>query len=147
MIYTYHATMDNGEKIDVRADSAGEAIYLACHRMRGWAVKDLYLGGDVTPDPNPLFNEAGKMSFEIPKHEPLPADAVPGKQPLCARYIKCGDTIHHEGLSWRVLEITPLPVKIQFYCESYGGFSGNNTLTFHGQQILKVTRPEPVLTV
>ena len=142
MTYTYHITMDNGESLDVRADSAGEAIYLACHRMRGWCVKACFLGGDPDPETPELYRVPGKIHFEIPKHEPMPAEIPPGKQRLCCKYVRVGDIIHDGALSWKVIEIEELPVKNSFYCECVGAFQGNNSVAFRREQLLKVTRPE-----
>lgn len=57
---TYHCTMDDETRIDVKASSAADAMQLALERHIGHRVKQCWSG-----------NQTAYIDFEVPKHEPL----------------------------------------------------------------------------
>jgi hypothetical protein len=115
MKQTYHVTMDTGVLLDIDAWSAGEAIYTACHRIRGHGVKSCYVGGEHDPATLLLDGEgAGRITFEVPRHDPLPLDPPPGRQRMCARYVRIGDTIEDGVFDFKVHDINETPAKMLF---------------------------------
>lgn len=67
---TYHLMMSNGVPVDVKADSASEAIWKGLDRYRGQVVTECFSGNVVmNTEPN---SKTGQIHYEIPKHQPLP---------------------------------------------------------------------------
>ncbi len=63
----YHIIMSNGDRHQLRADSASEAIYKALDRNRGLTVAECYSGNvDMSG------KYSGQINYEVPKHRPLP---------------------------------------------------------------------------
>lgn len=116
---TYHIKMDNEESLDVRADNAGQAMYLALHRVRGSHVRSCFSGGFAPGDDGVMFEDPaqGRITFEVPAHRPLPLEPEYGRQRLCAKYVRSGYRLELEGISWEVLGIHKLPASVRILLE------------------------------
>lgn len=81
---TYHITLSDGTAVDVKADSASEAIWKGLDRYRERTVTACY-SGNASLDPG-INRDAGRIRYEIPNHQPLPpkpkepCDASPGNK-------------------------------------------------------------------
>jgi hypothetical protein len=64
----YHCEMDDKTKIDVKARTAADAIQTAIAQHLGHRVTGCYWGN---ADPS-----LGKITFEVPKHDPLKAGDI-----------------------------------------------------------------------
>ena len=84
--------MSSGKKLDVGAESAGEAIMRALQMERGETVVGCGSGAKDRDATN-----AGWIDYDIPKHTALPLVPEPGQQSVCAGYLKIGDKISVEN--------------------------------------------------
>lgn len=77
MTQVYHIQMDDGHRLDLRADSAANAVASALKQHLGHRVTRCFLGGMENYQGMELVkvwsNQAVRMEFEIPPHEPLTA--------------------------------------------------------------------------
>lgn len=118
MITTYSITMENDVSLEIPAASAGEAIFLACHRVRGYGVRSCFSGTNGAhklKEPQ-LFDTygGGHIMFEVPKHDPLPFEPTPGRQKMCACYVRIGDVLELDVFDYLVERIHQLPLKLLF---------------------------------
>lgn len=138
MIQVYHIKMDDGSRFDLSAYSAGEAMYLACHQHRGHTAVDCYLGNDLSGK-----EDEGRIRFDIPHHKPIPVKAEPGRQRMCAKYIKAGDVIDALDGDWIVEDITALPASVSFGCRDQKFRGRTGEIVYRQNVLVTVTRPEP----
>lgn len=109
---TYHVTMETGMLLDIDAESAGEAIFNATHRVRGQKAIACFVGGEHDPATILLDGEGtGRVTFDVPKHEALPETPKPGRQKMAMQYVRVGDTFEEGPFEWEVEDITENPVK------------------------------------
>ncbi len=78
---TYKITLSNGQKIDMPAQSAGEAIKQALIKNRGLKVVRCYAG--LTEEDAEFVRQtydkkaiAGMIEHEVPEHDPIPEGEV-----------------------------------------------------------------------
>lgn len=118
---TYRLRLDSGHSQDIRAESAGEAIYLACQRNRGQRVTECVLGASP-PSPKPSRKSApsllpdenpGLIRFDVPSHEALPKMPSPGRQRLCAKYLRIGCRLEDGPYDFEVIAINQLPRQLK----------------------------------
>lgn len=78
LIYTI--TMSDGKLLTIEANSAAEACNKALWQHRGCTVKDCFHGSKEPYITSNVKMPAGWISYDVPKHEPVAADAVkPGR--------------------------------------------------------------------
>lgn len=144
MSQTYHILMEDGSKHDVRADSAGEAIYAALHRNRGVRVATCFAGGyaqsqeDLVPDDN-----AGRITFEVPKHKAMDLEPGAGRHTLCAGYVRKDDHIVLEtNAAWHVRAVASTPAQVLFTVSDVRDVNNRTELRYHKNTLLAIVRPD-----
>lgn len=137
----YQVTMDNNTLHEIYAGSAGEAMFIACHRSRGHLVRACQVGKPADKEVKLLAGEGpGRIMFDVPKHNAIPLDPAPGRQKMCAVYVRAGDVLEQDVFEWHVRSIKPLNSMFEFELESVKDSNDGATLRFHRNQMVTVTR-------
>lgn len=118
MSTTYLITMENGTELEIVAWDAAQAMHFALHRVRGHGVRSCVAGAAKArklKEPQ-LFDSygAGRITFEVPRHDPLPLEPAPGRQRMCAAYVRAGDQVEDGVIVYLVERVRPLPKKVLF---------------------------------
>lgn len=67
----FHLTTDTGKHITLEANWAGDAVGMALRKFKGCRITECFAGDETN----------GKVTYEIPKHAPMPPK-VKRKKPV-----------------------------------------------------------------